>query len=115
MSPIEEVLETEAIRKLRVLYSHYYDGERLDDLVGLFTEDAICELGPDFGGDWVGQAQIRANFSRYLEQSEAWTLLLDRLESVAYAPDVAIPHQPGIMLGTLALKLRFTRPLAAEA
>jgi hypothetical protein len=39
----------------------------------------------------------------------AWTLLLDRLESIAYAPDVEIKHQPGIMLGTLKLRLRFQR------
>ena len=50
-----------------MLYSHYYDGKRLDDLIGLFTDDAVCEFGPDFGGDWVGKAQIRANFARYLE------------------------------------------------
>jgi hypothetical protein len=67
MNPIEELLEVEAIRKLRVLYSHHYDGGHLDDLIGLFTDDAVCEFGPDFGGDWVGKAQIRANFARYLE------------------------------------------------
>ncbi len=68
MNAIEELLETEAIRKLRVLYSHYFDGRRLDDLVGLFSNDAICEFGPEYGGDWVGTAQIRANFAQYLER-----------------------------------------------
>jgi hypothetical protein len=67
LTPIEELLETEAIRKLRVLYSHYFDGKRLDDLVGLFTDDAICEFGPDYGGDWVGKPQIRANYARFAQ------------------------------------------------
>jgi cytochrome P450 len=49
-----------------------------------------------------------AGISR-IEQMVAWTRLLDRLESIAYAPDARLEHQPGIMLGTLALKLRFTR------
>lgn len=44
-----------------------------------------------------------------VEQTVAWTLLLDRLASISYAPDVQIEHQPGIMLGTLALKLRFEK------
>ena len=65
MTAIEELLELEAIRKLRVLYSHYYDGNRVDELADLFTDDAVCEFGPDYGGDWVGKAQIHANYARY--------------------------------------------------
>lgn len=68
MDAIEELLETEAIRKLRVQYSHCFDGKRLDDLVDLFTDDAVCEFGPDYGGDWVGKAQIRSNYTRFLER-----------------------------------------------
>ncbi len=49
-----------------------------------------------------------AGISR-IEQVVAWTRLLDRIESFAYAPDVEIKHQPGIMLGTLQLKLRFQK------
>ena len=49
-----------------------------------------------------------AGISR-IEQVVAWTRLLDRLDSIAYAPNVEIKHQPGIMLGTRALKLRFTK------
>ena len=65
MDPIEELLEIEAIKKLRIMYSHYYDGQNVDDLVDLFTDDAVCEFGPDFGGDWVGKDQIRTNFTQY--------------------------------------------------
>ena len=49
-----------------------------------------------------------AGISR-IEQIIAWTRLLDRLDSISYAPDVEIKHQPGIMLGTLTLKLRFKK------
>ncbi|HEY6598642.1 MAG TPA: cytochrome P450 [Pseudomonadales bacterium] len=47
-----------------------------------------------------------AGISR-LEQVIAWTRLLERIERIEYAPGNTFVHQPGIMLGTLALKLRF--------
>jgi len=62
---IEELLEKEAIKELRILYSHYFDGKDLDGLVSLFTEDAVCEFGPEYGGDWVGKTQIRENYARF--------------------------------------------------
>lgn len=65
MDPIQRLIEIEAIKEIRHLYSHYFDGRRVDDLVALFTEDAVCEFGPMFGGDWVGRAQIHANYSRF--------------------------------------------------
>ena len=63
---VDELLQIEEIRQLRVRYSHCFDGKRLDDLVDLFTEDAVCEFGPDFGGDWVGKARIRERYARYM-------------------------------------------------
>ena len=45
-----------------------------------------------------------AGISR-LEQHIAWTRLLERLDSIAYGTDNTFQHQPGIMLGTLELKL----------
>ncbi len=66
MDAIEELLETEAVKKVRTQYSHYFDGQQLDALVDLFTDDAVCEFGPDFGGDWVGKDVIRKNFAGYL-------------------------------------------------
>ena len=47
-----------------------------------------------------------ATLSR-LEQQVAWGALLDRLESIEYGDDNDWMHQPGIMLGTLRLNLRF--------
>jgi cytochrome P450 len=49
-----------------------------------------------------------ANLSR-VEQQIAWGVLLDRLESIEYGDGNDWLHQPGIMLGTLKLNLRFTR------
>jgi cytochrome P450 len=54
-----------------------------------------------------------ATLSR-IEQQTAWGLLLDRLESIEYGPDNDWLHQPGIMLGTLKLHLRFRKADAAD-
>ena len=62
---IEELLEIEEIKKLRILYSHYIDGGQLDELADLFCEDAICEFGEAYGGNWVGRQTIRENYARY--------------------------------------------------
>ncbi|MDX2236344.1 MAG: cytochrome P450 [Hyphomonadaceae bacterium] len=42
-----------------------------------------------------------------LEQNIAWSVLMDRIESLAYGDGNTFAHQPGIMLGLYALKLRF--------
>jgi cytochrome P450 len=49
-----------------------------------------------------------ANLSR-VEQQIAWCVLLDRLESIDYGDGNDWLHQPGIMLGTLKLRLRFAK------
>jgi cytochrome P450 len=49
-----------------------------------------------------------ANLSR-VEQQIAWGVLLDRLETIEYGEGNTWMHQPGIMLGTLKLNLRFTK------
>jgi cytochrome P450 len=49
-----------------------------------------------------------AGISR-LEQTIAWERLFTRLDGLEYAPGNTLEHQPGIMLGTLALRLRFRR------
>ena len=48
-----------------------------------------------------------AGLSR-LEQTIAWNRLCDRFDGMAYAPDNTFERQPGIMLGTRALKLHLT-------
>jgi cytochrome P450 len=49
-----------------------------------------------------------AGISR-LEQMIAWERLLERIDSLEYAPGNKFMHQPGIMLGTLELNLKFTK------
>lgn len=49
-----------------------------------------------------------AGISR-IEQQSAWNQLLDRLDAMEYAQDNNFLHQPGIMLGTLALNLKITK------
>ncbi len=49
-----------------------------------------------------------AHISR-LEQIIAWEALLDRIEGLEYAPGNKFLHQPGIMLGTLELQLKFKK------
>ncbi len=49
-----------------------------------------------------------AGISR-LEQVIAWERLCARLGSLEYGPGNTFEHQPGIMLGTIELKLRFRR------
>jgi len=49
-----------------------------------------------------------AGISR-IEQTIAWSRLLERIKCLEYAPGNTFEHQPGIMLGTLELNLKFTR------
>lgn len=49
-----------------------------------------------------------ATLSR-IEQQVGWGVLLDRLDSIEYGADNDWLHQPGIMLGTLKLNLRFQK------
>jgi hypothetical protein len=73
---IEDLLEIEAIKNVRYGYCHYFDGKQIDDLVDLFTDDAVCEFGPAFGGNWVGREEIRKNFARFAEaEGEAYGVL----------------------------------------
>jgi hypothetical protein len=66
MDPVQRLIEIEAIKDVRIMYSHHFDGQRIDELVDLFTEDAVCEFGGAYGGDWVGKVQIKRNFARFV-------------------------------------------------
>jgi len=58
---IDELLEIETIKALRVRGSAYLDAGRLDDLVDLYHPDAVCEFGPY--GSWTDRAQYKENFA----------------------------------------------------
>ncbi|MDA0339090.1 MAG: cytochrome P450 [Proteobacteria bacterium] len=49
-----------------------------------------------------------AGISR-MEQTIAWDRLLDRIDSLEFGDGNTFEHQPGIMLGTLALNVKFTK------
>lgn len=65
---VEELIELEAIRSVRRLYSHHFDSGDIDSLALLFAEDAVCEFGRSFGGDWVGREAIRAGYQAQFDQ-----------------------------------------------
>lgn len=76
MISAEALAEIHEIKNVRILYSHYFDGQELDRLVGLFTEDAVCEFGPEYGGNWEGRETIRNNFKGYMdEEGGPWSVL----------------------------------------
>ena len=82
VTTIEDLLNIHEIKNLRILYSTYFDEQKIDELMGLLTPDVICEFGPEYGGNWEGHETIRANFLSYMEQDEG-TL-----------QGVALDHQP---------------------
>lgn len=57
---LRTMIEIDAIKRTRMLYSHLMDSMRIDDLATIFTEDAICEFGPY--GSWHGRETIRKNY-----------------------------------------------------
>jgi hypothetical protein len=61
---VETLLEIEAIRKLRTLYSYYLDAGELTALVDLFADDAVCEFGPY--GTWTGKKMIGENYAKVM-------------------------------------------------
>lgn len=64
---IEELLDLEGVRQVRLAYSTYFDGQDVDGLATLFCEDAVCEFPEEFGGDWVGKDTIVANFAAQMK------------------------------------------------
>ncbi|MEN3975877.1 nuclear transport factor 2 family protein [Emcibacter sp. SYSU 3D8] len=72
---IEELLEIEEIKQLRIMYSHYFDGSQIDDLAALFTEDAVCEFTEDYGGNWVGRDTIRANYAKFANAERPFSFM----------------------------------------
>ncbi len=61
INELRELLEKEKIRKLKQLYSHLMDSGQIDALADIFTEDAVCEFGPEYG-NWEGRETIRKNY-----------------------------------------------------
>ncbi len=58
---LRELLEIDAIKKTKMLYSQLMDSRDVDGLAEIFAEDAVCEFGPEFG-NWEGRETIRTNY-----------------------------------------------------
>lgn len=56
----DELRDLEEIRGLKHRYCWYFDDADLDGLVDLFTDDAVCDLGPF--GRWEGRDEIVAGY-----------------------------------------------------
>ncbi|WP_070152475.1 nuclear transport factor 2 family protein [Sphingobium phenoxybenzoativorans] len=63
---IETLLAKHEIMDLRLGYAAHLDARDYDSFMDLFTEDAVCEFGPEYGGDWVGRAQIRERYEEVM-------------------------------------------------
>ena len=57
---LKKLLEVEAIKELRLSYNYLMDLRDLDQLINIFTDDALCEYGPY--GSWTGKEEILSNY-----------------------------------------------------
>ena len=60
---LEQLIAAEEIRNVRGAYAAHLDRQDLDALIGLFTENAVCDFGEAFGR-WVGRDEIRRNYAK---------------------------------------------------
>ena len=67
---IDDVVNIEEIKKLKNLYSYYWDGAEVDKLIDLFTDDGACQFGAKYG-NWAGKQAVRAGFTGLLESHSA--------------------------------------------
>ena len=62
---IQDLSDREAIRSLRFRYHECINGEELDAIPGLFTEDAELDF------DYLGKATGRAEIAKFFQQVES--------------------------------------------
>jgi len=55
-----DLLDIDKIRKVKLLYAQLMDVGDIDALVGILTDDAVCEFGPY--GTWRGKPEIHAGW-----------------------------------------------------
>lgn len=71
---LRQLLDKEKIRKLKQLYSHLMDSGQIDALANLFTEDAVCEFGPEYG-NWEGRETIRTNYHGVFDAQDQFSAM----------------------------------------
>ena len=64
---INEPRDIEALKALKCRYCHLVDARRWDELLELWTEDAVCDYG--FFGTYAGRDEIVNKFFRELVTS----------------------------------------------
>jgi len=62
---IDQLLHIEAIKNLRILYSHYLDSNKLKKLIQLFTVNAIVQTDRD---PWQGRDGIYAGLDKAFKE-----------------------------------------------
>lgn len=72
---IEELLEIEEIKQLRIKYGHFYDAGDIDSLMELFCDDGVAEFGEEYGGDWEGIDAIRRGYTEWGKKETSFTFL----------------------------------------
>ena len=67
---LRELLDIEAIKKVKLLYSQLMDSADIDGLAQIFAEDAICEFGPY--GTWNGREEIHTNYKEVFKAAKPY-------------------------------------------
>lgn len=57
---LRELLEIDAIKKTKLLYSQFMDSRDVDALAEIFAEDAVCNFGPY--GTWTSRKEIHEGY-----------------------------------------------------
>ena len=61
MNDLNSLLHIEAIKNLRIQYSHYLDTNQMDKVAALFTEDAVCQTDRT---PWNGRTEIQKGLEK---------------------------------------------------
>ena len=70
--------EIDAVRRLKFQYCYLLDERNVDELVELFTDDAVCEFEAVFGsvedGRWEGKERIKKEYQeKCADAGDPWT------------------------------------------
>jgi len=66
---VDDLIAIEEIRNLRYGYAAHYDAQDIDALADVFTDDAVCDFGADYGGIWQGREVIRRNYEHWIRET----------------------------------------------
>ena len=88
---VERLEAIEAIRELKAQYARYCDPVHdIDGMVGLFTDDAIFDIGEEYGS-YVGREEIRA-FLKGADDIIPWAIHYMVSPKIKIAEDLRSAH-----------------------